>query len=654
MASRNLTFGFIGQDVSLSKTAHSIGGSMEDLGAKIDGPLGAALSKLGSSFDAIGGHGKNVLATLTGVGAGVAGLGGVLTAAHDKEKHAQQQLAAAVDATGKPFDDLQGHINKAVKANEKYGYTSEQTQDALTKLTFATQDPAAAFQNLSLTLDYAAAKHLDLATASTQMGKILAGAGAKYLKPFGITVASSTDAVKAATTAQKTYQTVVAAAGKAHDAYETALAKVTKAQQDLTDRQSIFAAQNKAQAPSAVTAVKQQQALRDATDKVRRAETDAASAKGKLTAANDLATRASKNLASANADAAAQGKNNKGQVAALTTAVAGQKDAVNTGLIPALKAVKAHIQDFVSNEVGQYGPAISAVGGGVATLATILDSSMGQALVSNATKAKNWVKELVLGKTALAEQTVATEAATVAQSEFDVAMDANPIGIVILALAALGAGLVILWEKSETFRKIVKGAFDGVVESAKWLWEKGIRPYFKYVADLWLTVVGTLVDGAAHAFGWVPGIGGKLKKAAKEFDSFKDGVNNALGGIHKHVDISLDAAEAIYLKSDSAKAIAKMDAATQRNQDGLAPHRAGGGPVLAGRAYVVGERRAELFIPSQSGRIEPSLAGVRRGGDTYFAVTVNGWVGNDRELAQKIQTGLLERQRTTGSSLGFK
>jgi hypothetical protein len=38
--------------------------------------------------------------------------------------------------------------------------------------------------------------------------------------------------------------------------------------------------------------------------------------------------------------------------------------------------------------------------------------------------------------------------------------------------------------------------------------------------------------------------------------------------------------------------------------------RAAGGPVQAGRAYVVGERRAELFVPSTSGRILPDAGAV--------------------------------------------
>lgn len=42
--------------------------------------------------------------------------------------------------------------------------------------------------------------------------------------------------------------------------------------------------------------------------------------------------------------------------------------------------------------------------------------------------------------------------------------------------------------------------------------------------------------------------------------------------------------------------------------------RANGGPVMAGMPYIVGERRAELFVPSQNGYIEPSAKS--RGGWT--------------------------------------
>lgn len=58
--------------------------------------------------------------------------------------------------------------------------------------------------------------------------------------------------------------------------------------------------------------------------------------------------------------------------------------------------------------------------------------------------------------------------------------------------------------------------------------------------------------------------------------------------------------------------------------------RANGGPVSAGKAYVVGEKRPELFVPSTSGNIIPSVPGGGQGGTTrvvvepspLFAVTV--------------------------------
>jgi hypothetical protein len=41
--------------------------------------------------------------------------------------------------------------------------------------------------------------------------------------------------------------------------------------------------------------------------------------------------------------------------------------------------------------------------------------------------------------------------------------------------------------------------------------------------------------------------------------------------------------------------------------------RANGGPVVPGKAYVVGERRAELFVPRVPGDIRPSVGGGGRG-----------------------------------------
>lgn len=73
-----------------------------------------------------------------------------------------------------------------------------------------------------------------------------------------------------------------------------------------------------------------------------------------------------------------------------------------------------------------------------------------------------------------------------------------------------------------------KAAWDGIVEAAKF-------------CIMWiLNGYGLLVNGAAKAFGWMPGIGPKLKAAAAEFNAFRDQVNNSLNGIKKTVDITVN------------------------------------------------------------------------------------------------------------------
>jgi hypothetical protein len=51
-----------------------------------------------------------------------------------------------------------------------------------------------------------------------------------------------------------------------------------------------------------------------------------------------------------------------------------------------------------------------------------------------------------------------------------------------------------------------------------------------------------------------------------------------------------------------------------------APGRATGGPVSPGRAYRVGERGPELFVPTSSGRVEASPAS---GATTHVRMTIN-------------------------------
>jgi phage-related minor tail protein len=61
------------------------------------------------------------------------------------------------------------------------------------------------------------------------------------------------------------------------------------------------------------------------------------------------------------------------------------------------------------------------------------------------------------------------------------------------------------------------------------------------------------------------------------------------------------------------------------------PGRATGGPVSGGRAYMVGERGPELFIPSGSGRIENLPGGRAR--DVRVAISLNAPAGTNEPQA---------------------
>lgn len=68
---------------------------------------------------------------------------------------------------------------------------------------------------------------------------------------------------------------------------------------------------------------------------------------------------------------------------------------------------------------------------------------------------------------------------------------------------------------------------------------------------------------------------------------------------------------------------------------GGAPGRATGGPVTGGQAYLVGERRPELFVPTAAGRVAP--AGGSPGGG--INVTVNVTTPPDASPAFMQRTG---------------
>jgi phage-related minor tail protein len=84
-----------------------------------------------------------------------------------------------------------------------------------------------------------------------------------------------------------------------------------------------------------------------------------------------------------------------------------------------------------------------------------------------------------------------------------------------------------------------------------------------------------------------------------------------------------------------SKGGALLNAGTQILQSLLGqPGRATGGPVSPGRAYVVGERGPELFVPTSSGAIATG-AGSGGGRDVRVSISVNAPAGSAPEALSR-------------------
>jgi hypothetical protein len=134
-----------------------------------------------------------------------------------------------------------------------------------------------------------------------------------------------------------------------------------------------------------------------------------------------------------------------------------------------------------------------------ASLAALeFSKSMIQSAVAALRTAAAWVAE----KVALVATTIAEKAAALAQWALNVAMDANPIMLVILALAALVAAVVYCYNKFGWFRAGVQAAWSGIQAVAQASWAV-IRQVIDWIVGKLADAVGR-VEGAwqaiAHGF----------------------------------------------------------------------------------------------------------------------------------------------------------
>jgi hypothetical protein len=238
------------------------------------------------------------------------------------------------------------------------------------------------------------------------------------------------------------------------------------------------------------------------------------------------------------------------------------------------------------------------------------------ALVTNTT-------HLIASKVALVAQTVATNGARVAQLALNLALKANPMGLIIAALAAVTTALIWFFTNTEMGRAIISGAFeffkaaiDGFAEGFMFVFTEALPEAFTFFKDL---------------------LSGLINGMITRFEGFVNGVIGGVNGIIR----------AFNRLSISVPATAFTDAFTIGFNIPTIPNialprvaLAEGGIVTGPMNALIGEAGPEAVIPlDRLGKM---------GGNTYN-ITVNSGPGtNGAQVGEQIVNLIRKYERTSG------
>lgn len=188
------------------------------------------------------------------------------------------------------------------------------------------------------------------------------------------------------------------------------------------------------------------------------------------------------------------------------------------------------VQQWTSDMLA-YAPAVTAASGAVQLLTAATTALSLATIRSTAATAAAKIAQIA--------QAVATGVVTVAQWALNVAMTANPIGIIIVAIGALIAVIVLIATKTTWFQTAWKATWGAIKTAAaavgSWfrdtLWGAWLKPVFDFVIQSignWMSLFKTIKARVVEAFS---GIGEIMMKPFRgAIAGFKAIWNSTIGG----------------------------------------------------------------------------------------------------------------------------
>lgn len=234
--------------------------------------------------------------------------------------------------------------------------------------------------------------------------------------------------------------------------------------------------------------------------------------------------------------------------------------------------------------------------------------------------------------------TAATKAWAVVQALLNGTMALNPVGLVVVAIAALVAALVIAYQRSETFRQVVTTAFNAVKAAGLAVWELGIKPMVQLVLRGFSALAGAVAAFLDHlgdipGFGWAKDAARSMKAAADQAYRIANGLDSIPSVVHSKVFVTT-----ITNKVD-------------KQSGGKLYGYASGGRPPVGSPAIFGEEGPELWIPDAPGTVIPTsqTAAIlaRNGGPSPLAAAAGG----SREAPQPVTIQVLMDSRVVWQQL---
>lgn len=269
--------------------------------------------------------------------------------------------------------------------------------------------------------------------------------------------------------------------------------------------------------------------------------------------------------------------------------------AATWGLRPALKAHTAALRENTA----------------ATRVSTVTQEGNTLATTESAVAQERGVIATAASKVAMFAASAATKAYAVAQWALNVAMDANPIGLIIIAIVALVAGIVLLWQHSEAFRNFWIAVWDWIknaaLDVAHWFtgpfvgfWAAGfhwVQQHAREAAD-W-------VEGRFNAFiGFFTGLPGRITTAARGLFNglIADGRAgfNTLIGLWNRLDFGINVHVPSWVPLIGGNSFTVPDIIPDL------PYLANGGVITSAGAAVVGDGGEPEIVDLPAGaRVTP-------------------------------------------------